>query len=475
MKKALILLLSIPLALLTIYILFNQLDARANPSAFTRQDIPAANFDRRNGFYILWALTEPPEVDIYGEKIRQKYRQLHHPTAPPEIYLNWDSAAYKRYYGYYGEKYRDINLNSRFYLPYELAAQVLAIKDKLQNLDPALKIFLDRYRRMMDAEIFEDFTRLNYDAPLPNLLAWLHAARLYTAVNMLTALEGDWQRGTANLLDQLDFGKRAIKGSRHLLINLVARTVTTLSIWSLADLLNQRECPGQVFNMVLKRTPPLEYEEYGSRNSLIYEYLSCIDQANRWPGETGKTGGFDKLAAPLLLQKNRTLNHIYQTIAETVTYEKTPPYRWNRQMPPWQNPTSGPLWWLKNPGGKRLLSLNISRPDHFQALVLKSYRLKALYEMLRISAELHLNYTPDQPVQKILNRLPTYRAKDPGSGKPYTWQEEKQILYSIGTDRRDDGGQPQHYATTGDFTLPVILYVRQAATIRPPFPAPPKG
>ena len=62
--------------------------------------------------------------------------------------------------------------------------------------------------------------------------------------------------------------------------------------------------------------------------------------------------------------------------------------------------------------------------------------------MTRISAELHLNYTPGKPVQDILNGLETYQTLlDPCSGKPYIWNGQKQILYSLGIDRDDYGGK----------------------------------
>ena len=79
-----------------------------------------------------------------------------------------------------------------------------------------------------------------------------------------------------------------------------------------------------------------------------------------------------------------------------------------------------------------------------------------------ISAELHLHYDPDKPVQEILNSLESYKVLDPCSGKPYKWNDEKQLLYSIGIDREDNGGITNPYpGSVGvDFALPVILYLK---------------
>ena len=83
--------------------------------------------------------------------------------------------------------------------------------------------------------------------------------------------------------------------------------------------------------------------------------------------------------------------------------------------------------------------------------------------MLHISADLHLNYTPDKPVQEILNGLESYKTLlDSCSGKPYVWNDEKQILYSIGIDRKDNNGEANQYKKIEemDYPLSVILYLK---------------
>ncbi|UCH98001.1 MAG: hypothetical protein JSV88_14425, partial [Candidatus Aminicenantes bacterium] len=94
--------------------------------------------------------------------------------------------------------------------------------------------------------------------------------------------------------------------------------------------------------------------------------------------------------------------------------------------------------------------------------IFKSYMKKAVYDMVRISAELHLKYDPDKPVQEILNGLEAYKTLDPCSGKPYKWNDEKQLLYSIGTDRVDNAGETNIYRKIAgsDYAIPVILYLR---------------
>ncbi|MCK4944370.1 MAG: hypothetical protein KAS65_12380, partial [Candidatus Aminicenantes bacterium] len=73
-----------------------------------------------------------------------------------------------------------------------------------------------------------------------------------------------------------------------------------------------------------------------------------------------------------------------------------------------------------------------------------------------------LYYQPGTPVRQILKGLESYKTVDPCSGSPYIWNSEKQILYSLGVDRDDDGGTYSYntYYDT-DYILPVILSPRQ--------------
>ena len=94
-------------------------------------------------------------------------------------------------------------------------------------------------------------------------------------------------------------------------------------------------------------------------------------------------------------------------------------------------------------------------------VVLKSFQTKTTYDMVRISAELHLKYDPSRSVQENLDSLDLYKSHmDPCSGNPYKWHEKKQMLYSFGADRDDDGGKDGPLVSwDADFFLPVHLYI----------------
>ncbi len=86
--------------------------------------------------------------------------------------------------------------------------------------------------------------------------------------------------------------------------------------------------------------------------------------------------------------------------------------------------------------GKILFEIAVSNP---MPLLSKSYQTRVYYEMTRILAELHMNYSTGKGVVYSLKELESYKTHDPCSGKPYAWDNTKKILYSIGTDRVNNG------------------------------------
>jgi hypothetical protein len=478
MKKKIVTVLIIVLALLVLFVVFNQFDASPRPDLFTSKDIPPASLDRTNGFYYVFALGEAPGTDITSDAIIEKYRNIQDTSIDYQAYIKkFDFEKYRamyrnNYLGKYnkcgiksGEKQdifrKDISQN-------DWCEEILSIRSQLSPLDPDLQVLYNRFRMMIDSPLFEDFIAVDADAPLPNLLAWLHASKLYTAVNMLRALEGDWETGVANLLDEVDFAKRAVKSSRFLIENLISKAIMHLPLQAIASLMNRRDCPAAVYEMVLKRTPPLKFEEYGTRNSFICEVVAFtfhyIDNTyfNRTPTL------FERLAMGLLLQENRTKNYADEYYKQFIQMEKTPPYQWKSDEIELAPLKSGFFWWFQNAGGKVLFShyndyyTREDRKGGLYTVMYKSYMKKAFYDMVRISAELHLKYEPGRPVQEILNGLDSYKVLDPCSGKPYKWNDERQILYSIGMDRVDNNGETLSYTQieNTDYTTPVILFLK---------------
>jgi hypothetical protein len=416
-----------------------------------------ASFDKNNGYYRMWSLTEPEDVDIESEELLLKYRRMHDPQFDNEKYIkewiadenNW--AYPKKYKGplkkYFQKRKEILEKNGSFDTwagssTRDWTRMILSNKKSVLELKSLYQVFLDRYQKLVDSEVFEDFTIIRHDTTIPNLLAWLHVAKLYNTAHMLDALEGNWGKGVSHLLGHIEFTKKTIKTGRTIILNLVGKAVMREALYGLVSLMNEPEFPKTLYKKIINGLPPITYEEYGTKGILVEGYsASQVEKGN------------------LLLQKNRTRQYFYNFIARLVNSEKIPPYQWKSHPMENNNVKTGWFWWLQNPAGKILFD-KYPQKNMF-VIVFKSYWLKADYDMTRISAELHLNYVPDEPVQEILDGLLTYRTwVDPCSGKPYKWNQKNQVLYSFGIDRDDDGGNFNKGTLDTDIPIPVILYIR---------------
>jgi hypothetical protein len=160
----------------------------------------------------------------------------------------------------------------------------------------------------------------------------------------------------------------------------------------------------------------------------------------------------------IFLQKNTTKNYMYDYFSRLIAYDTQEPYLWKTD-PKIEldymvtSKISGFFWKLKNPVGKEIFS--IFAPAAYGSFF-KGYRLRSRYEMTRILAELKSVYAPGKKVGDILPQLKSYGYHDPFSGKPYRWNPDKKVLYSIGIDGVDNGGIEKSNFKT-DIIVPVVI------------------
>jgi hypothetical protein len=440
----------------------------SNVGAFLEGLFPPPSFDAQNGYYRLWTLIEPAETDIDAPETLERYRKVHDPKlAEREAIKKWGEDFVKVYNKGHYKKINDqrkkiLSKNSKWTDPpknpnNDWLGAVLEETDQLAALEKIYALQLERYDKLIDSPIFEDFTLpyldggMNEFAPIPNLLAWLHTAKLFWAVNMRNAAAGDWDASVNRLLDHVDFGKRAVKGSRVLITNLVAKAVLRYSLRAVVSVMNHPDCPATVPALVLQRLTPIQYDEYGSRKSLMAEGFATAHH----------------VSDHFCIQKNRTLQYFYTFIDKLIISEQTPPYQWKDGILENNGIKKGNLWWLQNPIGKNRFHdfLDPSQASEFayisagsmNAVVYKSYIAKTLYDMTRIAAAFHMEYTGQQTVRETLSSLQIYKElPDPCTGQPYKLGKNQRLLYSIGTDRVDDGGTPAKNDWKGDIVIPLV-------------------
>jgi hypothetical protein len=420
------------------------------------------NFDKDNGFYRLWTLTEPEGVDIESEEVLLKYRRMSDPQFDNDKYIKEFNASKERWVGVqdYQGYFRSFQDKRKALLKKhgtfdsfsgsknrDWAQFLVSRKAAALELMDLYKLFLERYGKFVNSGVFEEFTAIRSDIPVPYLLAYLHLARLYVTKHMLEAMDGNWESGVNGILDHLDISKKTVKGSRTLIVNLVAKAMTKESLYALASLMNQPEFPRDLLPVVIQRLPAMKYEEFGTRKPLLLEGYSLTRI---------KDGG-------LFYQQNRTRQYYCDFLSNLANSELKPPYQW-KSHPLDYSVKKGLFWWLQNPAGKTEFE-EMAKSKTLKNLfttMFKAYSLKAVYDMTRISAELHYHYDAAKSVPEILAGLETYRLwLDPGSGKPYKWHAQKQVLYSFGTDRDDDGANVDWNSIDTDVTLPVAVFIRK--------------
>ena len=99
MKKIMIRVLLVLLALIAAYLVFNQIDARANQSKLSVPPVAAEVFEKTNGYYRLWTLIEPKDVDIETDAAILPYRRLFDPAFDNDRYITeFSSEKYKKKY-----------------------------------------------------------------------------------------------------------------------------------------------------------------------------------------------------------------------------------------------------------------------------------------------------------------------------------------------------------------------------------------
>ncbi len=450
----------IALGLVLLFVLYNQIDEKADPAReFTWADLARDDYAEGNGYTLLWALPEPPGVDTGSPAVREKYLSLFDPArGAAKNVKNWDSQQRKEMAKPF------IQATRRVFNPdnpgSDRMAQVLSHRAALLEMGAAVRPYLERYDALIAAPVFQEYITPNFDAPIPNLVVWLRLAKLAISESLLQASDGDWPGGANRLLAHLDFSRRAMAGSRALITRLVAVAIFRLNCQALASLLNQEACPPAVAGQVLARLTPLTPREADGRDCSIGEYLAFADALANLAKIEG-WGNLRLLKERLLLQQNRTLHLLHDWTVRVMAFEQTPPHRWTSSLEGLQLEPRKGLWWIRNATGKSILEFALANRA---PVVHKTWLARTVYDMLRISAELHARYNGKRTVAELLPTLESYRTVDPCSGQPYRWHAEKQWLYSVGVDKKDDGGldRAQQKWQGTDYVLPCVVWLRPA-------------
>jgi len=465
-------------AVLFVFVFFglNLFDAKSKPEAPAGL---AANLDPGNGFFILWGFAEPPGTDPSAEAFGRRVRELF--AAPRR-----DSHSRSRF----GLWLAQLNTGARLhwqgaslYFPQlqeedigEYFAARRALVAERQERFPALLL---RYRQVLQAGELADFTPLNWEFPSRCSLLATYAARLFAASRVLAAVDGRWPDAGRDLLDAMDAGFKLIAAGRTLAVNSLGKTMAELSLRSLASLLNRPDCPPSFARLVLENLPARPARAFGTRSVRDFNWMSfaaAIERVKRDrivdpfllkdyfrdPAAFYAMERFVAISglrvysvahalAAFFLKENETVAMLRGFWENMGRLEETPPWRWGKgaRAAGRRTPALGldaPFWWLRNPLGKMMVSSAI--PFSWPVLrhyVNRTHELKARYDLVRLLAQARraAGMKAELGEAALRRLLSASGERDPFSGSPYRFGREREVLYSLGSDRRDDGGREQ--------------------------------
>jgi len=396
-----------------------------------------------NGFYYALALAEPETMEANPTETLERYRGFLDPVSGDnETVAHWYRSEYKKLFEPYYGQLRFINQAKKDWWSFSRYRQ-----SEIQAAEAKFALQLERYRKMLAAPILKDFVppRFSY-IMTPGRELLRNISRLYTVLCLKEVQAGRVSEGVTQLLRQLEAALNLIRSSRCVEINNSGKDILRDCLEAIQDLINGYPLPDDHLQLLLRHLPPPGYADYGSENAFIGYFLDTSDwfetldqriEDNR----VGLNRSFSGVMRALF-QKQRTCNYYLDYVTDCIQMEKQFPYQWTRRLPDGRKIRSGFFWWVQNPTGKWIFT-RMGRPDLLWEIY-RSYRLQALYLLTRIAVQLKRELTPGHQFQTVLQNLDSYKNfKDPFSGQPFRLNLQKQGIYSLGPNGRDDQGKSQ--------------------------------
>ncbi len=175
------------------------------------------------------------------------------------------------------------------------------------------------------------------------------------------------------------------------------------------------------------------------RNSVEFYTVERLINSGRQP--------LGRVLNPILavfLKKNETLQ-LYAAFWEDMRRrEALPPFRWGAELADLRPAVVlGPFWWLHNPFGKMIVRSSLPYPwVILMRIVYPTHMLKARYDLTRLACLWNERIASGRTAG-LEQELQSFPQKDPFSGAPFRCNSQKSLLYSIGPDGADNGGNEQ--------------------------------
>lgn len=450
MNRNLMIVFFILLVLGIFFLISNLSDAPPSPNLFSEKDILPLSNDPGNGYIRYWTLWLPEGEDPGAESVLR-----------PLLYYftNQDSAdtaklkealplIEKMMMAKHLELPDSLKFDPKNY--HLLCEYVLSHKKDIREFRKQFSYLLDRFRRMVNSEFFQDLTPLRSLPVTPLPWNWINVNTMFVGSAALTAMEGDWESGISDILAAIAFGLKYQETSRTAPTYVLAKATLYISLSSVYTLMNRMHCPDFVFKKVLQNMPPLQKEDILSKNMLIGEYLNEMNLIYLGPSSQGlipiNQKNTNKSFNPgLFFQTQRTVNYFNEIFSIYLQYMQTPPFKWKSSPETItgklvDSKTSGLFWWWRNYAGKKIFTIFGKESSYLVMNLWNAHTFRSLYEMTRLAAIIHLGHRSKLPIEQVLNHKEFINSIDPFSGKPYIWNSEGEFLYSVGVNGKDEQG-----------------------------------
>jgi len=450
------------LAFFAVLVALNRFDKPQAPDGTGERDLLPASLEPGNGAFWLLFLGEPESEGLDVGRKAPEYGRLLGRLERVER-LTWQVSP------------RTKSLGVRYWqMIAEIPFPRLPVQDwpgflrtergRLTGLRSSLVVLLGRFGRMIRSETVADFGYgVEWDRSYA-LTSFVQAtARLHAALALLDAEDGRWPLAAGELLAAFGFGDRLTAAAQSFFFYTLGRSILEAALDGLGGLLSLPGCPPEIRASLLEALPPLSGPRFSARGALVGEFLwisERVERGDRWlqselafreilPGRSGERtrmavnillgrelgpATYTRLreaAFDLFLMKNRTRGYFRDALSWLLALDAAPPFRWGALKGAPQSFRGPAPGWLWNPSGKLLYeSLD---PVRQKRSIERGHLTRALYDLIRISAS-----------------SGSSTAIDPFSGRPYGWDEDRGLLWSVGVDGQDDRGDPEK-----DLVLPV--------------------
>lgn len=407
------------------------------PDTFTMEDLPPLNLSSKNGFFKLWSLNEPMDVDVRDPEVIAKYQKLLDPSRTNEESLkHWVKNKYRKrkWRHHFDEIDKALSFIVKSDYQDECIKHLEKKKDQILSFVNSHNIWIQRYESFIRSPVIEDMTNPKIEV-YPNLLMIIKMSQVYSAFQLLNAFNGEWERSVYGLIDQFQAARKLSSNGRESIIQMITRKVIHYSLKSLWVIANHPECPQKIYKIILEKvSSPIEYKELMPNTALIGDYISTMKDIKNEIYSDLEQSPIMKLIVNIFIDFKGSNQLIFNQHKKIINFKGDIPYYKAepqfRYRPIFEKDYSLRCFFIlifNNGAGKHFLDLSSSNFIH----TLRSlYRTKVYQDRLILLSELRLKYNMEQKIDNPIDILTYKRKRDPFSGKPYKWDKKKQIFYS---------------------------------------------